>query len=176
MPVNWKVPFRDRLLAIAQHYAKVGVSDHGNNSGVEVEHFQRLADVPKGSAWCSAFVVTAACEAMGFPAEKSKEEALALVSKWFKPSASVQEIVDDARERNILARRSELPLPGWIVCFHFPSGNHIGVVVKDNGVTITTVEGNTSAPNAVGASQTNGDGIYVKRRSKGSITGYVRLS
>jgi len=49
--------------------------------------------------------------------------------------------------------------------------------VKDNGNgTITTIEGNTGRTGAVSDSATGGDGVYVKVRSKSSVTDYLRVT
>ena len=67
--------------------------------------------------------------------------------------------------------------PGDIVFFNFPGEavyDHTGIVVKDNGSTISVLEGNTSPPGG-GGSQSNGGGVYLKTRPKdGTIIGYGR--
>ncbi len=63
--------------------------------------------------------------------------------------------------------------PGDIVFYHFKgstsSWDHTGIVVRDNGSSITTIEGNTSPDE--GGSQDNGGGVYLKTREK-SLTLY----
>src|SRR5262249_31521933 len=60
---------------------------------------------------------------------------------------------------------------GDMVFYDFPEErtkwDHTGIVVKDNGSTITTVEGNTSAPSGSG-SQSNGGGVFLRTRPKDS--------
>jgi hypothetical protein len=67
--------------------------------------------------------------------------------------------------------------PGDIVFYNFPGEatyDHTGIVLKDNGSSITTIEGNTSAPGGSG-SQSNGGGVFVRTRDKdGTIIGYGR--
>lgn len=67
--------------------------------------------------------------------------------------------------------------PGDIVFYDFPGEqkyDHTGIVMKDNGSTITTVEGNTSAEGGSG-SQSNGGGVYLRHRPKdGTIIGFGR--
>lgn len=67
--------------------------------------------------------------------------------------------------------------PGDIVFFNFPYEqiyDHTGIVVKDHGSEITTIEGNTSPPGGSG-SQSNGGGVYLKSRPKdGTIIGFGR--
>lgn len=67
------------------------------------------------------------------------------------------------------------PVPGDVVIFHFPGehpgGNHTGLLVGDNGNgTNTTIEGNTGSQ-----SQTNGDGVWQRTRSKGLVLGYLHI-
>jgi uncharacterized Zn-binding protein involved in type VI secretion len=67
--------------------------------------------------------------------------------------------------------------PGDIVFFDFPGEqkyDHTGIVVKDHGSYLTTIEGNTSPPGSSG-SQSNGGGVYLKTRPKDStIIGFGR--
>jgi uncharacterized Zn-binding protein involved in type VI secretion len=67
--------------------------------------------------------------------------------------------------------------PGDIVFFNFPGEDvydHTGIVVKDHGSYLSTVEGNTSPPGGSG-SQSNGGGVYLKTRPKdGTIIGFGR--
>lgn len=70
--------------------------------------------------------------------------------------------------------RTETAEAGWLVYYQWPGshtgGDHVGIVVKDLGTRIQTIEGNTS-PDA-GGSQGNGGGVYLRTRYKTSVMGY----
>lgn len=65
---------------------------------------------------------------------------------------------------------------GDIVFFQFdadPQPDHVGIVIANDGKgTLTTVEGNTAADNA--GSQSNGDGVYIKKRKYSLVAGVAR--
>lgn len=103
---------------------------------------------------------------------------------YFKPSASCQEIVDDARSRNMWTGRNvpkSAIKKGWLVFYNFGKGNHayhIGLVDKVVGNTLYAVEFNTSLnkehKKGVQA-QVNGGAIEQKLRLDGSILGYAMV-
>jgi len=171
-------PFRERLLAVAQHYADAHVKEQGgNNRGPEVDHFLRVVDVPPGEPWCAAAVVTWACEAYlksindtTPTAEDFKHAKIWLGLNYFAPSPAVALIEANAKKRGIFWNKAWTPTPGSLVIYHFPTGSHIGVVVKDRGPTLDTIEGNTSDGNA-----RDGDGVFARTRDKKYVAGYVDL-
>jgi cell wall-associated NlpC family hydrolase len=65
--------------------------------------------------------------------------------------------------------------PGDIVFFQFdkdPQPDHVGIVVKNDGKKyIWCIEGNTSSAKG---SQSNGDGVYLKKRAYSLIMGVAR--
>ena len=61
------------------------------------------------------------------------------------------------------------PRPNYIVIFKF---GHTGIVERDDGDYIITVEGNTSKGDS--GSQSNGDGVYRRRRHKSLVDAYIR--
>lgn len=66
---------------------------------------------------------------------------------------------------------------GDIVFFQFDQDaqpDHVGIVVKNNTTLkkLTTVEGNTAADGS--GSQSNGDGVYTKKRAYSLIMGVAR--
>lgn len=171
-------PFRIRLLAMATHYAAAGVKEHGgNNRGKVVDHILRAAGVAPGNPWCAAAVVVWGCEArMKAIGDDTPTAADFLTAKnwlkanYFKPSALVADIENDAKKRGTWKGADWEPQPGDLVIYHFKTGNHIGVVVKDHGSTIETIEGNTGSGN-----DRDGDGVYHRTRTKVFIAGYVDL-
>jgi hypothetical protein len=48
--------------------------------------------------------------------------------------------------------------------------------VKEAGMFIETIEGNTGASGAVSDSKTGGDGVYRKRRAKTLVNDYLRVT
>lgn len=62
--------------------------------------------------------------------------------------------------------------PGDLVLYQFAGSNrinHIGILVKDNGTTITTIEGNTSSSN-----DANGGAVEIRTRPKTYVKGFAR--
>lgn len=67
------------------------------------------------------------------------------------------------------------PTAGDLVFFNFPGGpsvDHVGIVTGVDGAYLLTVEGNTS-PGTAG-SQSNGGGVYARRRHISLAAGFVR--
>lgn len=66
--------------------------------------------------------------------------------------------------------------PGDLVIFNFAGTksdtDHIGIVEKVSGTTLTTIEGNTSS--GASGSQSNGDGVYRKQRNVSLVNGAYR--
>lgn len=164
-------PFRLKLLARARHYAEACVKEQGNNRGRVVEHIQRATKTPPGSKWCASAVVLWALEALDITINKLDRLRARLKDEHFLPSASVQEIVDDAKRRGTFRKKNEKAEPGWLVVFRFPTGNHIGVVKADRGRRLETIEGNTGS-----GSDRDGDGVYERDRAKTYVRGYVAIT
>lgn len=61
------------------------------------------------------------------------------------------------------------PKPGDIIIFSF---GHTGIVESVAASTITAIEGNTSADEK--GSQSNGGGVFRRKRSKSLVTAYIR--
>ena len=61
------------------------------------------------------------------------------------------------------------PRRGDVVLYNF---GHTGILERDNGDTVTVIEGNTS-PGDEG-SQNNGGGVYRRTRKKTQVTAYIR--
>ncbi len=62
-----------------------------------------------------------------------------------------------------------VPRRGDIIIYNF---GHTGIVESVAGSTITAIEGNTSAGEA--GSQSNGGGVFRRKRSKTLVTAYIR--
>ena len=94
---------------------------------------------------------------------------------YFKPSASCQAILDDARARHTFAPVSESPKSGYLVLYNWSGGQHaehIGLVESVSGATLHTIEFNTKAID--GPNQGNGGAVSRKQRPLKFVVGYVR--
>ena len=83
-------------------------------------------------------------------------------------TASCSNLLDWYR-RYRLERIASEPKPGDIVIYNF---GHTGIVESVAASTITAIEGNTSAGEA--GSQSNGGGVFRRKRSKTLVTAYIR--
>lgn len=148
-----KLPSPARVAKAA--LAEVGVVEAtGQNDGPRIEFYQAKAGIPKGSAWCAAFVYTVSWLALGdatpFPRTGWSPTLLA----GGKPATA------------------QAPLPvASCAGFYFPQLGRIGhvelVVADTGGKYVTTVGGNTS--NGTGISR-NGGGVYKRMRLRSSIS------
>lgn len=94
---------------------------------------------------------------------------------YFRPSASCQTILDDARARHTFASVSETPKPGYLVLYNWSGGQHaehIGLVDSVEAGALHTIEFNTTA--ADGPNQGNGGAVSRKRRPLKFVVGYAR--
>lgn len=151
----------------------VGVTEKGgNNKGEVISMFQKTVDkVASAEPWCLCFamycivMVDRACVYFYDDLDYSKifktEHCL---TAWRKTSDELK------------TQESE---PGTIVLWRKKgsTSGHAGIVIEvhDDG-TFTTVEGNTSS--TVTGSQREGDGVFMKRRSKSfgnfEILGFIK--
>jgi CHAP domain len=152
-----------RLIALDRAVKKLGVVEHppGSNRGVIIDEWNLEADVPVGSYWCCSFV-HAMFKHAGFE---------------LPGGASVQGVRQAAHQMNWIVQR---PYRGDLACFDLdegerygPFGDHIGFVERvlalrwSNGIFagyIQTIEGNTAAQNNPTGAQSNGGGVFRRRR------------
>lgn len=168
-PDNVEVTPCERALHIALTY--VGTREHGSNRGPEVEKFQKAIDgKAQGEAWCCAFVEYCVIEAASrFQLHQNLFKTEHCLTAWQKSPAGSKWIYlpATAQFQNVgltSVKRFE-PQSGWIVIWqHGQSTNgHTGFVVKREGSSIITVEGNTGPDDKT--VQREGDGVYQKRRA-----------
>lgn len=151
-----------RQAALAWAATKLGIVEKPpfSNRGHAIDLWNTAAGAPLGSPYCCSFVHTA-----------FKKQGFDLPG-----GASVALVLAGARARGWLVQR---PRRGDLVCFDFgtgkygPYGDHIGMVERvlalrwSGGVFvgwIQTVEANTSAQGDWGGSQSNGGGVFRRRR------------
>ena len=164
-----------RLAALKQAATHLGVHEQPphSNRGPLIDKWNRDAGAPIGSYWCCSFV-HCMFKAVGF-------------DLW--GGASVQQVRQGAKQRGLIVKR---PFRGDLACFDFnegdrygPFGDHIGFVARvlalrwtDGRFTgwITTLEANTSKQNDLTGSQSNGGGVYRRRRwLRGISAEFVRV-
>lgn len=107
------------------------------------------------------------------------------VSYWFAmagatcpglPEAYCPYILNKARSAGAVLSNKKKAQPGDVVLFNWDGGvvDHVGIVEKNYGSYIQTIEGNTSSGS--GGSQSNGGGVYRRTRSWGVVAAIVRPS
>ncbi|RRN77303.1 peptidoglycan-binding protein [Pseudoxanthomonas sp. SGD-10] len=138
-----------RAEIIAWAKAEIGVRESsGNNDGARVEEYLGLVNLPKGYAWCAAFVSWVFAQA-GYASPRS-----AWSPALFPPQVRSQQI-----------------LPANIFGIYFKALKriaHVGIVVKREGDWILGIEGNTQ----INGSR-DGDGVYQRRRHRKTIYLYA---
>ncbi|MEO8589411.1 MAG: hypothetical protein ABI432_08595 [Flavobacteriales bacterium] len=137
----------------------------GHNDGVEVEHMLAMVGMPKGCSWCGAFVYTAMCEA-GVGCVSAGVRAFAWAPAWHPPARRVW-----TKARGINSKFAgsgeRLVMPGDVFGLYFTNLGrigHVGLVVRDEGKFLVTLEGNTND-----AGSREGDGVFHKRRRKDQV-------
>jgi hypothetical protein len=135
--------------------ALVGVMEQGgNNTGPMVNKIITANGGDIGEPWCGDFI------AYCYRQAGSK----AVTRSW----ASVRALSGVTG-----LKRVKTPQAGDLVRFNF---DHVGMYVKEAGMFIETIEGNTGASGAVSDSKTGGDGVYRKRRAKSLVNDYLRVT
>lgn len=152
---------RLRLRALERARGYIGTTEQppGSNRGPLIDEWNRTAGVPAGSYWCCSFV----------------HSMFQLCGKTLPGGASVGNLLRSARDVGWVVKR---PRRGDLVCFEFGEGawaydDHIGHVDRVLALRwsggrfsgwIQTIEGNTSAQGDTTGSQSNGGGVFPRRR------------
>lgn len=151
-----------RVAALQRAVAKRGISEQPafSNRGKAIDQWNTDADAPLGSPYCCSYVHAMFGKA-GFK---------------LPGGASVAKVIAAARAEGWIVSR---PKRGDLACFDFgtgkygPYGDHIGFVERTlalrwrGGVFVgwvQTIEANTSAQGDFGGSQSNGGGVFRRRR------------
>ena len=157
----WMVSVRKKQLdtlqkrALRAADALVGVMEQGgNNTGPMVNKIIQANGGDIGEPWCGDFI------AYCYRQAGSK----AVTRSW----ASVRALGGIGGVKQV-----KTPQAGDLVRFNF---DHVGMYVKEAGMFIETIEGNTGASGAVSDSKTGGDGVYRKRRAKTLVNDYLRVT
>ena len=132
-----------------------GYAERGSNI---TKYWVALEPRFQGNPWCGAFTTWVFKELTGVNPRGS-------FNSFFTPS-----IV--AYAKKVGAWKKSKPEPGDWVLYNFPGGNfvdHVGIVESGR----TAIEGNTSPSDR--GSQSNGGGVYRRKRSSRQIAGWVDL-
>ncbi len=176
-------------------HTQIGVHETSENTGPQVQLYQRATDEPgTGWPWCAAFVCWCvrdlarlrpgllSCEAHNcLPREASVEgfyEWAVRTRQWVVPS------YDPGTARPViypLYDEGFRPQAGDIVLMRFPSGRHCGIVNATpypsiSGLSVPTIEGNTSGPYHATVDERNGGEVAAKTRPISCITHFIRLT
>lgn len=138
-----ELAIRQRILFIAQSQLLTREATN-HNDGLAVERYLIYTGNKKGEPWCASFVSWVFGKA-GYPSPRTAASAALFP----------------------LARRKEIPLVADVFGIYFSKLGrigHCGLVEKDDGNWITTIEGNTNL-----AGSREGDGVYRKRRHRRTI-------
>lgn len=151
-----------RLVLAARGQVGTVEVPHGSNTGPRVRMYQASTSVAgTGWPWCQAFVRWC-MDAAGVHASGYRGAYVPHFETW-------------ARRRGLWRAGSSRPKVGWAVVFGSSrEAQHVGIIIGVNADgTISTIEGNTSP--GVAGSQANGGGVYVRRRDRAWIRGYVAI-
>jgi hypothetical protein len=101
--------------------------EFGNNRGAELDKLEATFNM-SGEPWCAIFATTAVAQAVG---DRCKTAAVAQIRAWAAEGSH-------GYQKGFRAS----PKPGDLLCY---GTEHVGLVEKVNGDSLTTIEGNTSA-------------------------------
>jgi hypothetical protein len=136
--------------------------------------------------FCAAGVSFCACQAycdlspskIGYddhPSESFKSVLPDINEFYFKPHCSCQQIVDDARTRNIWSPKKARPATGWLVFYDWKGhgvASHVGIVESADQSSLDTIEFNTTDTES--GNQSNGGAVAHRSRSYDYVMGFVR--
>lgn len=155
----------DVLVHEAQNW--VGTKEVGDNSGPEVERFQKAVNAhPNKEAWCADFVIFCV---------QQVEQKLGVKSKIYR-----SERAQDLFFKSPVTMRRMDPAPGNVIIWRHGTSTlgHAGIIEALNvDGTLTTIEGNTGDGSGV---VREGDGVYRRTRSRvGSptmkVVGFIKV-
>jgi hypothetical protein len=149
-------------LALAEAKRLIGTTEQpdGSNWGGMVETMIKFTGYTSAVYWCGCFACWCVVKAGG---AKIPARIRLGFDGFIKGDAA-------SHENGLVAVGFSEARAGDIVTYTFP---HIGVVDHLNGATLETVEGNTS-PEGSDGSQSNGGGVYPRRRSQSEVACIAR--
>lgn len=166
---------------VAQARARIGLTEHPDVSNV-VPALQALGRdlgvqrwiAAMGYPWCAYFAFL-----MALATGKSKTAKAALVDYSFNGLYTPTIVAEARAGRHGMRVVSAADVkPGDLALFNFPGGewvDHVEIVeVPPTGGELVTIGGNTSPGEA--GSQSNGGGVFRRRRSTSQVVAFVRIS
>jgi hypothetical protein len=149
------LPSRSAFLHAAS--TQVGVKEKGRNV---VPYWADLKPAWQGAPWCAAFV----------------QWCLKRAGSWYDAPLpySTGSMEAHARKHGLWRTKSTTPRAGWLVIYGGDRAAHVGIVIGTASLgRIVTIEGNTSS--GVFGSQSNGDGVYRRTRTRSWVRGFIAL-
>lgn len=140
---------------MAENVLKIAAGEIGNTEKPSGSNLTKYGEWYgwNGVAWCAIFV--AYCFAKSGHALPCKTASCSELLSWYRKNQPERVVKD--------------PRPGDIIIYDF---GHTGIVESVTAGTITAIEGNTSAGEA--GSQSNGGGVFRRKRSKSLVKAYIR--
>lgn len=155
-----RVDTGQKIINIAKKFLETVEMPPNSNSGEQVRRFQAsTTEGGTGWPWCQAFV-RFVLDGAGVQKDGYRGAYVPHYVAWAKASG----------------KWTQSPKKGYAVVFEFDSDyivDHVGFFVQKNSDgSILTVEGNTSRSDS--GSQSNGGGVFMRRRNKNNILGYIK--
>lgn len=180
VPVAILTPEQARGALVKIAAREIGVREAGgNNRGKRIREYQSATDLTPGAwPWCAAFVCFVLREWLKAPSVRAFYGFdSARAEKWRPKTAAAFGFLVWARERRLQILGHAAPCrAGDIVVYSFNGSGHIGLVAEDAAKEsrfFTAIEGNT---NDAGARDSeSGDGVFLKRRERSSVRGFIRI-
>jgi hypothetical protein len=133
-----------------------GEKEVGNNGGEMVEGFLKKLGLGKGQPWCQAFVYgvfAELAEKRGVPNPVPKTGLV--MTHWKQAPASTKIPVKDAIADNTKVK------PGQVFIKSRDGGGHIGIVLKVEGDSFISIDGNSS------------DMVKINKYKIGNMIGFI---
>lgn len=135
-----------------------------NNDGVEVESYLKLVGLPKGYAWCMAFV---------FWCFQKAADQLNILNPVPK-TAGVLDCLAKARAKKYIITKDPQPGDQGIMDFGGGKGHTFLVTERKSDTHVYTVEGNTSADPTYAGEDREGNGVFERHRAISSAIAFIR--
>ena len=158
------------LATIAER--ELGKKETRNNVGKDVRKYQAATTLDPGAwPWCAAFCAWTLQQWLDDPANVKWLALRANTpAKWRPKTALAYGFMKWAKDRPATCTvlpDTATPQPGDLVCYDF---SHIGIVKRSLGDKFEAIEGNTN-----GAGSREGDGVYLKTRSRKLAKCFIRI-
>lgn len=150
-----------------------GKVEEGHNQGAWIEKFWPATSYPEGYENAEPYCAAAACywvrEWLRAPGVNDAfGESPEYLDEWRPKSAAVFDWEDWARNNDVpVLDRGAVLHTGDVMIFDC---SHIGIVWTDKGDNVLTVEANTGPEG-----EREGDGCYIKLRSRYEARSFIRL-